>query len=244
MKGKLLISLVMIYCQLSNAQIVKGKVICNTYAVSKVEVINSTQKKITMSDADGNFLISAKANDILVFISKQHQLRSFTVNPLLFTNGELLVELILNAEELNEVLVTTMPSIKLSKDQKWEQGKLDQYTLEKNAQRLNVVGVNRHTIENGMDFVRIGKLIGSLFKKEKDSEQPKKSNSSASFKTIAKNSCDQRFFIETLKLKPEQIDLFLQFCESDPKSNTLLQDSNELALMEFLLHKNTEFRKL
>jgi hypothetical protein len=30
-------------------------------------------------------------------------------------------------------------------------GKLDQYTLEKNAQRLNVVGVNRHTIDNGMD---------------------------------------------------------------------------------------------
>jgi hypothetical protein len=45
----------------------------------------------------------------------------------------------------------------------------------KNAQRLNVVGVNRHTIDNGMDFVR--KLIGSLFKKGKDSEQPKKKNS-------------------------------------------------------------------
>jgi hypothetical protein len=45
----------------------------------------------------------------------------------------------------------------------------------KNAQRLNVVGVNRHTIDNGMDFVRIGKLIGSLFKKEKDSDQIQKS---------------------------------------------------------------------
>jgi hypothetical protein len=30
--------------------------------------------------------------------------------------------------------------------------------IRKNAQRLNVVGVNRLTIENGMDFVRIGKL--------------------------------------------------------------------------------------
>jgi hypothetical protein len=27
----------------------------------------------------------------------------------------------------------------------------------KNAQRLNVAGVSTHTIENGMDFVRIGK---------------------------------------------------------------------------------------
>ena len=244
MKVKLLVTLFFVYGQFCFSQTIKGKVVFNNYAIPNVEVINSTQKKITMSDADGNFLITAKANDILVFISKQHQLRSFTVNPLLFTNGELLVELILNAEELNEVLVTTMPSIKLSKDQKWEQGKLDQYTLEKNAQKLKVTGVSSHTIENGMDFVRIGKLIGSLFKKEKDSEQPKKNNSLATFKTIAKNSCDQKFYIETLKLKPEQIDLFLQFCENDPKSNTLLQDSNDLAVMEFLIKKNNEFKKL
>ena len=115
MKVKLLVTLFFVYGQFCFSQTIKGKVVYNNYAIPNVEVINSTQKKITMSDADGNFLITAKANDILVFISKQHQLRSFTVNPLLFTNGELLVELILNAEELNEVLVTTMPSIKLSK---------------------------------------------------------------------------------------------------------------------------------
>jgi hypothetical protein len=34
-------------------------------------------------------------------------------------------------EELKEVIVQSMPSIKLSKDAKWEQAKLDQYTLEK-----------------------------------------------------------------------------------------------------------------
>jgi hypothetical protein len=44
------------------------------------------------------------------------------------------VELILKAEELNEVVITNMPSIKISKNEKWEQDKLDdEYTLEKNA---------------------------------------------------------------------------------------------------------------
>jgi hypothetical protein len=41
----------MFIVNLANAQIVKGKVICNTYAVSKVEVINHS-KKIPLSDAD------------------------------------------------------------------------------------------------------------------------------------------------------------------------------------------------
>ena len=242
MKVKLLVTLFFVYGQFCFSQTIKGKVVYNNYAIPNVEVINSTQKKITMSDADGNFLITAKANDILVFISKQHQLRSFTVNPLLFTNGELLVELILNAEELNEVLVTTMPSIKLSKDQKWEQGKLDQYTLEKNAQKLKVTGVSSHTIENGTDLMRIGGMILGLFIKEKDKE--KKALPKIEFIAMAKNSCDQKFYIETLKLKPDQIDLFLQFCENDPKSNALLQDSNDLAVMEFLIKKNNEFKKL
>jgi hypothetical protein len=54
--------------------------------LSQVEVINSP-KKITMSDADGNFDFT-KANDICIY--SKHQLRSFTVNPLLFTNDELM----------------------------------------------------------------------------------------------------------------------------------------------------------
>jgi hypothetical protein len=40
-------------------------------------------------------------NDILVFVSK-----TITINPKLFTNDELVVELILKAEELNEVVIT------------------------------------------------------------------------------------------------------------------------------------------
>jgi hypothetical protein len=38
----------------------------------------------------------------------------------------------------------------------------------KNAQRLNVIGVNKHTIENGMDFIQIGEMILGLFIKKKE----------------------------------------------------------------------------
>jgi hypothetical protein len=45
------------------------------------------------------------------------------------------IKISLKVEELKEVIVQSMPSIKLSKDAKWEQAKLDQYTLEKNAKK-------------------------------------------------------------------------------------------------------------
>ena len=244
MKVKLLITLLFIYSQSIFCQSIKGKVISNNYALSRVEVINSTQKTTAVSDTNGDFSIVAKSTDILVFVSKEHDIKKVKVPPQNGKNSALVVELALKAEELKEVFVNNQPSVKLGSDTKWEQGKVDQYTLDKNAQRLKVVGVSTHTIENGMDFMKIGKLIGSLFKKEKDSTQISKNKTTENFKTIAKHSFEQGFFVETLKLKPDQVDLFLQFCEKDPKSNTLLQDSNELAILEFLLNKNKEFKKL
>jgi hypothetical protein len=62
-------------------------------------------KTVAVSDANGEFSI-IKTNDILVFVSKEHQKKKITINPKLFTNDELVVELILKAEELNEVVIT------------------------------------------------------------------------------------------------------------------------------------------
>jgi hypothetical protein len=165
MKIKLLGTLILFTSQFSFSQTIKGKVVFNTYAIPSVEVLNASTKTVTVSDASGEFSILAKTNDILVFVSKEHQIKKITINPKLFIKDELVVELILKAEELNEVIITNIPSIKISKDEKWEQGKLDQYTLEKNARAIKVNGVYTGTIENGMDLMRIGGMISSLFKK-------------------------------------------------------------------------------
>ncbi|MFT7396495.1 MAG: hypothetical protein ACI96G_001251 [Flavobacterium sp.] len=242
MKIKLLGTLILFTSQFSFSQTIKGKVVFNTYAIPSVEVLNASTKTVTVSDASGEFSILAKTNDILVFVSKEHQIKKITINPKLFIKDELVVELILKAEELNEVIITNIPSIKISKNEKWEQGKLDQYTLEKNARAIKVNGVYTGTIENGMDLMRIGGMISSLFKKEKD--EVKKNVPEIEFITAAKNSCNQEFYLETLKLQADEIELFLQFCDADPTSKRIAANNNTLSTMDFLFTKNTEFKKL
>jgi hypothetical protein len=39
------------------------------------------QKTVAVSDANGEFSIIAKTNDILVFVSKEHQIKKITINP-------------------------------------------------------------------------------------------------------------------------------------------------------------------
>jgi hypothetical protein len=242
MKVKLLSTLILFTSQVSFSQTIKGKVVCNNYAIPKVEVINANTKALTVTDANGEFSIIAKTNDALVFVSKEHQVKKLIINPKLFTNGEIDVELILKAEELNEVVITNMPSIKLSMDATWEQKKIDQYAIEKNASTPKVIGVNMGTIENGMNLMRIGGMIVSLFVKEK--EPTKNQSPEVQFKDFAKSNCNQNYFLETLKLKPDEIELFLQYCEADSRSKTIAETKNVLSTMDFLLEKKIAFKKL
>jgi uncharacterized protein YfdQ (DUF2303 family) len=53
------------------------------------------------SDANGEFSIIAKQDDILVFVSKEHQIKRKQQLTLNYSQRRISVELILKAEELN-----------------------------------------------------------------------------------------------------------------------------------------------
>jgi hypothetical protein len=153
-----------------------------------------------------------------------------------------MIELMMKPEELNEVVVTKMSAFKWKGNKNWEQQKIDQNTVEKNATKPKTIGVNDGTITNGMDLKRIGKSLISLFANNKESE--KKEASSIVFKDFAKANCYENYFTETLKLKPEEIELFLDYCDADPESKEKSTTKNVLSVMDYLLKKNEAFQKL
>ena len=231
-------------CQSTFSQtekLIDGKVLHERFPVGKVEVVNFNSKKTTITNAAGEFSIVVKTGDALLFVSINHDIKKIVVDQNTIDKNNLLISLILKPEQLDEVVVTKLPSIKLSKDKGYEQGKLDQYAVEKAARSLKT-GVYNGSIENGMDFMRIGGMILGLFVKQKD--KIKKSPPKIEFIALAKSSCDQKFYTEILKLKPDEIPLFLEFCDADPKSKTLIENYNILSMMDFLSIKNIEFKKL
>lgn len=221
-------------------KLINGKVLHEQFPVEKVDVVNFSSKKITVTNASGEFSILAKAGDELIFISKNHDIKKIVLDEKTISKNNLIILLILKAEQLEEVVITKMPSIKLSTDKAYEQGKLDQLAVEKSARSLKT-GVYNGSIENGMDLMRIGGMILKLFIKEKEVV---KVTPQIEFKQLARNSCDEKFYRQTLKLNPDQIELFLEFCDADPKSKTVAESNNVLTVMDFLLAKNIEFKKL
>lgn len=244
MKVKLLLIFSLLTYQFSfsqNQELLQGKVLNQNLPIQGVDIINFITKVQTTSDQFGNFSIAAKNNDLLVFISKNYELKRLLVNQKLYDKNSFSVILNLKPEELNEVVVTKMKSVKIGADKTYEQGKIDDIDVEKRGKKLRT-GVYDGTIENGPDIMRIGGMILGLFIKEK--EDPKEKGTDVEFSVLAKNTYDQKFYLQKLKLKPEQIELFLQFCDADPKSKTLIEHSNILSMMDFLMVKNTEFKKL
>ena len=242
MKVKLLPTLFLLTYQFSFSQtekFIKGKVLCDNVLLENVDVINKTLKKGTTTNADGEFIIQAKANDSIVFYAKQFYLKKIKLTSEQIDQNNLVVIMFKRPEELNEVVITTVAPIKWEMDKMVELQQRTKIALDRAASSPKT-GIYDGTIENGMDFVQIGKMILGLFAKEKEKKEivPE-----VKFAVLAKNTCDQKFYLETLKLKPEEIDLFLQFCDTDPKSKVLIGHHNVLSMMDFLSAKNIEFQK-
>ena len=224
MKVKLLFTLFLFVCQFSFSQtekLLKGVVSSENFLLYNVDVINKTSQKSTRTNDNGEFVITVKANDSLLFYTKDYYLKRLKLSNEQMELNNLQVVMIKKPEELEEVVVNQMKSIKLSKDENYEQRKLDDIDVAKRSGKLRT-RVYDGSIENGM--IKMYRLFGS---DDKPAE--------IEFAILAKNTCDQKFFTENFKLKPDEIDLFLQFCDTDPKSKKLRENTNILSMMDFLV---------
>ena len=208
-----------------------GKVVSQNNAIKGAEVINKTAQTSTTTNDLGEFSIAANVKDSLFFISKDYFISRLKVTSQNIETRNLVVNMVLKPEELNEVVVS---NIKFKPIQLTSQ-EIEEIKL--NSGRPTGFG----TITNGIDFIHIGKKIYALLAKEKEIK-PK--TREIDFKKLLTTSVPPDFFTKQLSLKPEEKELFIEFCDADPKSKTLLEHSNILTTMDFLFAKNDEFKKL
>jgi hypothetical protein len=216
----------------------KGKILCNNFPIENIEIININSEKSAFSNSVGEFSIAAKAEDIVVFASKLYDYKRISVLPEYLNNCIQIISLIKKPEELNEVIVTKMKWQHIGSDKNAS----NQIALDKMQSQIKNPFIYDGSITNGPDLMKIGKLIIDLFKKDKT--EIKNKIPEIQFYELAKNKNYQEYYSKSLNLKPEEIELFLQFCDADPKSKMVAQKNNSLAMMDILFAKNLEFKKL
>jgi hypothetical protein len=242
MKVKLLTTISFFTYQLSISQtekVLHGKVVSQNNVLKGVEVINKTAKTSTTTNVLGEFSITVNVKDSLIFFSKDYFISRLKITSQNIETNNLVVNMILKPEELEEVKITRIKIQPITTSQQ----NIDDIKLTKEVASLDkYTGVYNGTITNGIDFMRMGTGLLNLLKKDK--EEPKKKTPEIDFKTLVATSLPDTFFTKDLKLNTEEKELFLQFCDADPKSKTLLEHPNILATMDFLYIKIGEFKKL
>jgi len=239
MKVKLLTTISFLTYQLSISQTEKllyGKVVSQNNILSNVEVINKTAKTSSRTNELGEFSILVKEQDSLLFFSKNYLFTRLKLTLKDLEKSDLIIEMTPKAEELENVIVSrsvfNKTEIKKIANNKEEINKI--IIRKKFDEVTSKVTVYDGKIKNGLDFSY------PIFDKPKKKIEPRDDR----FKKLVIASCPPDFFIKNLKLKPEEKDVFLNFCNSDPKSKILLEKSNDLELIDFLYAKNEEFKKL
>lgn len=234
MKIKLLTIISFFTYQLSVSQTEKtlnGKVLSHNLALKNVEVINKTAKTSTRTNELGEFSILVRPKDSLLFFSKNYLFTRLKITAKEIETNNLIVNMILKPEELNEVVINKIEfdKVKISADE------VADILISKSAKDLFWnTGVNDGSIREGL---RVSFPLKGKQKKTIEVADDR-------FKKLVVATCPPDFFLKNLKIKPEEKELFIDFCEADPKSKTLLEHPNVLNVMDFLYVKNDEFKKL
>ena len=242
MRVKLLTTISFFTYQISISQtekLLSGKVIDQNFTLKGVEVINKTAQTSTRTNELGEFSILVNPKDSLLFFHKDYFFSRLKVTSENIQNNNLVVKMILKPEELEEVVLTTIKFPKI----KYDAEAISKIKMEKANNDLTrfIPGFN-NTLSNGLNIGVIGSGLFGLFKRER--EEPKKEIPKIDFRKLIATTCPEDFFSKDLKLKPEEKELFLQFCDADPQAKVLTEQKNLLYTMDFLYKKNEEFQKL
>lgn len=245
MKNKLGVFVVCLFCQIMLGQngtrkSLHGQVTNKSLAIESGYVMNINAKSRTFIGPGGLFDILAQPKDTLLFTgiafqSKKIVLTEKDCSQILFS-----VSLDLVSNELKEVLVRKDLKVK-SLDSNTQKYVDMQFEDDRQSTAKNTVMYSDQTIKYGTDFVRIFKDVKKLLSKNNEKEEV---ISDIAFVEYSKANFKPDFYTKTLGLKPDEVDLFLMYCSNDPESKRHLNEDQKFELIDFLINKNAEFKKV
>lgn len=221
-------------------KMLRAQAVNDTVKVENVIVFNVNAKVGTVSKAQGYFNITARENDTLVFSSLSFRAKKIVLTKTDLEKDLLKITLQVYTNELSEVIIEKN---KIKNPTINSQSATDQkYFDDEKSSPKNTAMPNYNAIENGVDFVRMYKDVMKILRKK----NPKKNDftTNVNFTEFVMNRISYSFFTNSLKLRDDQIKLFLVFSENDPKSQSITKKSTDFEVMDFLVSKNNEFKKI
>lgn len=213
----------------------KGKVMYRGSNVVNENVLNTTAGLATITDQEGSFEIEVAEGDELVFTAVNYKITAVLITAEILENRRLVVAVEEKVTALEEVVVGPENTEKFLA-LKSEKFKGYDYEIDRSTEVDNIAEAGAvKGMQNGLNFVNIFKLL--FQSKDANNNAVPVLKMSEALRVIY----EDRFFIEDLKLSPEQIEPFLYYLDSKVSPQNLLKRKNEFQLIDFLVNQSRDF---
>ena len=246
MKTKLSIIILGLFFQISFSQNeirkpLHGQVISDSLSLESGYVLNVSSQTRTFISANGLFDILAKPKDTLLFSSLAFLSKKIVLTEKNCQERLFIVQMDVVNNELKEVLVSN--GIKISALAGGSQKMVDRkfFDDQKSSPKNRLMPADG-TIENGMDFVRIFKELKKILRKKEEVKE--EFITDVAFSQYVKMNFSPSFFSQDLKINDDEVELFLLYCSNDLDSKNYLKPEDQFLLMDFLITKNKEFKRI
>ncbi|NND14731.1 MAG: hypothetical protein HKN89_00225 [Eudoraea sp.] len=218
--------------------LLRGKVLYRNSNVPNQNVINSTAERATITNENGEFAIRVKEKDQLVFTSVNYQIEVVEITPEILTNNRLVIEVTEKVTALDEVVVSPENQEEFL-EIKNEEFKGFEYETDQTTDIENIaLDPTVRGMKDGLNFVNIFKALYNVV-----TGSPTAEKSALRVSDVLRQVYDDEFFLVDLKLKKEQIDPFLFYCDEKLPAPTLLRKDNEFELIDFLVTQSESFKE-
>ncbi|MGC1204848.1 MAG: hypothetical protein WA839_08175 [Flavobacteriaceae bacterium] len=225
---------------------ISGKVSSKT-DVENIHIINKTAKFFTVTNQTGNFNISGKLNDTIVFSSIQHKLTEVVITEDIILSKTIFVTLEEQINELDEVIVGKILTGDLNSDINNTEGDppinfydvgIPGYTgkiATQSERRL-------HEATSGGGFIPLNPILNAISGRTKMLKEQVKLEEKDNLLHKIKTTLSKDFFI-VYNLDERLRADFFYFCEEDPNFNLRCKNKSDIEIFEFLKEKLFEYKE-
>jgi hypothetical protein len=212
-----------VYLPAQQRQAVQGKVFAGNAGVPEVLIVNFTGQAETRADSLGNFSLKMQVGDLLIVNDRRIETKKIRYTQDLLKNNLLLLEATLIAKELEEVVINrstvTSQSLGIPMGKKYTPA---ERRLRTAAGLDPTLGVGMMPgVSVSLDAI-INAISGRTKMLKKELVVEKKELAMQKMETLF----TEKYYVETLKLAPEQIPGFKYYAVEDTDFRQLLTEGN------------------
>ena len=227
----------------------EGQVTSEGQGIADVHVMNTSRNRATITNANGDFSISANLNDTILFSAVQYKKKTVVVSSAMLQSAQIIVPMEEFVNELDEVVLRPYD---LSGDLSRDMGQMNTGQIVTastlglpNAYAKPKTQAERKLFEatSGGRGIPLNPILNAMTGRTKYLKKVLAREKKYARTGRVREFYADSLFVQELKIPEAKIDDFMFYCEVDFAFNTVVDTHDRLKIWEFLKKKSTIYRE-